>query len=287
MIFAFFFLIYCLCIFQCNFSEEINALPLCYDYEWAKVSYAEVDGSLQEIHLYHKDIDDLIANNFSRYTPIDHLDEEDKEQVFNWLQTRMKNFAFQNTNSSSFTHNSRQILQKMIEISLSLIATNNTTNTIDSNEYRWYFLSNTKLAKHQTILLTKTAHFPNQYHHFQPSLLEDLALKGTTRLLPTFAYLKNQLQTNNNHSQRKIIIYQTLHAYTGGTTAMRTLYHSLQRIQLLPVILCNHTRIHDPLCNDPQGNSYSINIIRILHYTSIILFNGFLYFYFNIVLYIL
>eukprot|EP01031_Cornospumella_fuschlensis_P034589 gene34589-41885_t len=53
------------------------------------------------------------------------------------------------------------------------------------------------------------------------------------------------------------MLYQTLDAYTGGTSAMRVLTNTLQDLGF-PVLLCNNTNQHSSLCAAPPENSLVI-----------------------------
>lgn len=77
----------------------------------------------------------------------------------------------------------------------------------------------------------------------------EVADEEYTPLLPQWA---------KQHKAAGVIkIYQTIEAFTGGTTAMRTMHTALQALQFESV-LCNDTNIEREACNSPSG-SYSLH----------------------------
>ena len=50
-----------------------------------------------------------------------------------------------------------------------------------------------------------------------------------------------------------IVLYQSLNTSTGGTTAMRLLFHALQKMHFTKVFLCNETNFMTKPCHRPSG----------------------------------
>eukprot|EP01033_Poteriospumella_lacustris_P008822 gene8822-6353_t len=71
------------------------------------------------------------------------------------------------------------------------------------------------------------------------------------------ASLPKELLTANTQRRSVIRVYQTINAFTGGTTAMRTLATDLQHLGF-PVVLCNDTNIDDTRCNAPHDRDVVI-----------------------------
>lgn len=108
--------------------------------------------------------------------------------------------------------------------------------------------------QHNFFLTSKrlsAAHSMSRYKSFLESLLQaDSPSELAAALHPR--YKRSQLPDFILNNASPIMIYQTLNAFTGGTSAMRVLAKALQNLGF-PVVLCNHTNQHIPDCATPSG----------------------------------
>lgn len=86
-----------------------------------------------------------------------------------------------------------------------------------------------------------------------------LAFLSTIQRRDYSSWLSSHFSSNvvNRSTQQpspRIIIYQTIGAFTGGTAAMHTLYETLHsRLGYPHVVLCNDSNRGVPTCSDPLG----------------------------------
>jgi hypothetical protein len=102
------------------------------------------------------------------------------------------------------------------------------------------FLTSKYTAKHRKYPFARQS--PNSDRSAHTSIL-DMIQPRKLSILPSFL----------REIASPIVLYQSLNTSTGGTTAMRLLYHALKEMQFQHVTLCNETNHLTRECRRPSG----------------------------------
>eukprot|EP01038_Epipyxis_sp_PR26KG_P008992 gene8992-12130_t len=120
---------------------------------------------------------------------------------------------------------------------------------------KYYVHQNTTLAAHQIQ--------DDLFHNMYKFVIDSINTRKKSKLIQLIDDINYRLlidnsannYTSHNNNSYNFIIYQTIGAFTGGTTAMKILYDHLISLGET-AILCNDTNRYDEACHYPKGNLF-------------------------------